>query len=364
MTELNPLNRQTLTLYKEVAIGDTSILTVGKFKKTSIADDNLNGIIGAQMIALSPHTEIVEGVYINVLVEPDIFEDRSADGEENIYEYEIEMDTETIPKPMRGIDSDNTVVPPTKYQESMQKKHPEGNTVAIVSSAELIAWLVALMKANVANRFLQSFCFDKTTDVTVGEGRTFFKIPTKFNNDTLAIANATVIEAGLTGDTTIQLAMTPPEVAFGDETTQFDITNPSGDVYRYTFDGTGTDPNIEDAVTSVQVGDEIHIKTINFNSANNGVFTITGAGDNYFETTNASGVVESDKAIGDGAIQRRRWTDMLSTPITMESGKLSGSGVIDAPNAILLTDGLIRPDIDSVSAIAPLGLLINLEATG
>lgn len=88
--------------------------------------------------------------------------------------------------------------------------------------------------------------------------------------------------------------------AIGDATTQFDITNPGGTTYRYTYDGTGTDPAITAA--KYPVGMKLHIAAQNFNAANNGLFTVTGSGTNYFEVTNAAGVVESNKTIGTGFI--------------------------------------------------------------
>ncbi len=86
----------------------------------------------------------------------------------------------------------------------------------------------------------------------------------------------------------------------GGSTTQFDITNTSGTTYRYTWDTTGTDPVI--SATTVPVGTYVLIGAQNFNSANNGLFVVTGSGTNYFEVTNASGVVESNKTIGTGYI--------------------------------------------------------------
>ena len=88
--------------------------------------------------------------------------------------------------------------------------------------------------------------------------------------------------------------------AVGDSTTQFDITNPAGTTFRYTFDGTGTDPLI--TADKYFVGLKLHINAQNFSSANNGLFVVTGSGTNYFEVTNTSGVVESNKTIGTGFI--------------------------------------------------------------
>lgn len=89
-------------------------------------------------------------------------------------------------------------------------------------------------------------------------------------------------------------------VTFGGSTTQFDITNPSGNTFRYTFDGTGTDPLISAA--TVPTGTLMTINAQNFAAGNNGVFTVTASGTNYFEVTNAVGVAENNKTIGTGSI--------------------------------------------------------------
>ncbi len=90
-------------------------------------------------------------------------------------------------------------------------------------------------------------------------------------------------------------------ITIGDLTTQFDITNTSGTTFRYTYDGTGTNPNI---LTYVFVGKVVDISdlTVNFSAGNRGVFTVTGVDTNYFEVTNSLGVVESNKTIGTGSI--------------------------------------------------------------
>ncbi len=89
----------------------------------------------------------------------------------------------------------------------------------------------------------------------------------------------------------------------GSSTTRFDITNTSGSTYRYTFDGTGTDPNF--SAVNNPVGSLIYFNCQNFNSANNGLFLVTGSGSNYVEVTNASGVAEVDKTVGTGNLQRQ-----------------------------------------------------------
>lgn len=95
----------------------------------------------------------------------------------------------------------------------------------------------------------------------------------------------------------------------GDSTTRFDITNPSGTTFRYTFDGTGTNPTINS--TTFPTGAFVNINSGNFNAANNGLFTITASDTNYFEVTNASGVAENDKTLGTAnsfLIAGTKWT--------------------------------------------------------
>jgi len=93
----------------------------------------------------------------------------------------------------------------------------------------------------------------------------------------------------------------------GDFTTQFDITNPSGTTFRYTYDGSGTDPVINS--TTVPSGTTLIIQGQNFASGNKGTFVTTGVGPNYFEITNVSGVAEINKAIGSGyIIKNQTWT--------------------------------------------------------
>lgn len=88
--------------------------------------------------------------------------------------------------------------------------------------------------------------------------------------------------------------------SYGDTSSQFDITNPSGDTYRYIYDGNGTNANID--THTMIIGQKINITAGNFAAGNQGTFVITNVGANFFEVTNASGVVESNKSIGSGAI--------------------------------------------------------------
>jgi len=104
-------------------------------------------------------------------------------------------------------------------------------------------------------------------------------------------------------------------LSLGDSTTQFDITNPSGTTFRYTYDTTGTDPEI---LLRVRVGMILVIAAENFNAGNNGTFEVTAVGANYFEVTNASGVAESNKTIGSGSIkQKTKFAHSESAKVTV-----------------------------------------------
>lgn len=101
--------------------------------------------------------------------------------------------------------------------------------------------------------------------------------------------------------------------SLGSVTTRFDVSNPAGTTFRYTYDGTGTDPGIS-AVT-VPTGSRISIYAVaTFSAGNLGTFTVTGSGANYFEVTNASGVVEVDKTLDDGYLYLLQTTTTWTKP--------------------------------------------------
>lgn len=91
-----------------------------------------------------------------------------------------------------------------------------------------------------------------------------------------------------------------PASPIGDSTTQFTITNTSGNTYRYTYTGTGTNPNINSG--TFPIGTPVDLQGQNFNSNNKGFFIVTNVGSNFIEVTNASGVAEASKTIGNGYI--------------------------------------------------------------
>ena len=99
---------------------------------------------------------------------------------------------------------------------------------------------------------------------------------------------------------TLVLAMPTRKIYFniGLEATQFDISNPSGTTFRYTDDLSAARSGI--TATTVPIGTILNINVAAFANGNRGTFTVTGSGANYFEVTNAAGVVEINKLIGSG----------------------------------------------------------------
>ena len=128
---------------------------------------------------------------------------------------------------------------------------------------------------------------------------------------------------------------------WGDATSQFNITNPVGTTFRYTYDGTGTDPLI--TALTFPVGTQVIINGyVGFgawNALNTGYFTVTGSGTDYFEINNGSGVVESNKVIGSNGYLRSITPQVYTKPaglnyITVETvggGAAGVSGVGGGP---------------------------------
>ncbi len=121
----------------------------------------------------------------------------------------------------------------------------------------------------------------------------FYRVSTVSGITTVYYLNNSAVWTALTGSGTTLFNL-------GDSTTQFDITNPSGTTFRYTYDTTGTDPDID---AHLRIGSEVVIAAQNFTAVNNGTFTVTGVSANYFDITNDSGLAENNKTIGTGSIK-------------------------------------------------------------
>lgn len=134
MAEIRPLSAQKILLANQVLIGDTYILTTGKFTRSSDG----SGDIGPQIVALTPFDDYRnERAYIDQSTEPERVQEKPAgkNGEDlSTYRYDFVLDDDG--NPIRGIDTDNDDTPPTSYQESMQRKHFATEAVILGSSVE------------------------------------------------------------------------------------------------------------------------------------------------------------------------------------------------------------------------------------
>jgi len=259
----NPLNLQFYPLWKRVKTTDTTFQTQGRFQKTSSGATNPYQV-GKQMFVFNygnRSQSSMELFYMNVSSNPTLI-----DSTNGVYEYNIgSID-------YRGVDSDNTDTPPTKYQSANIKNHEAGALVAIVNAAEYWQQISDEVADTINDKVLQGFLFDATTDVSVGDGRMYFSIPAKFNSHNLTRVYAKVFTAGTTGTTDIQIY------------------------------------NVTDSV------------------------------------------------------------DMLSTKLTIDSGETGSDtaatpAVIDTAHDDVVTNDLLRIDIDAVSTTAPKGLIVVLEFT-
>jgi uncharacterized phage protein gp47/JayE len=99
---------------------------------------------------------------------------------------------------------------------------------------------------------------------------------------------------GLATDMTVYLASGVQRLGSTyDSTTQFDVSSPSSNVWRYTWNGTGSAPNFTSA--NIQPGDIVNIAvTSNFAADNTGIFQIVDVSNNYFDITAFDGVTQNN----------------------------------------------------------------------
>jgi len=125
------------------------------------------------------------------------------------------------------------------------------------------------------------------------------------------VASFPNIAAGKTTFTNVRL--------LGDTTSEFTITNIEANVFRYTWNGNGTDPLISKYIA---LSDTIFYHSTIGNSDNNGVFTVIAIGTNYFEVSNATpGVAEANKALGRGKLEVSRDGFILGVDASDELSK-------------------------------------------
>jgi hypothetical protein len=93
----------------------------------------------------------------------------------------------------------------------------------------------------------------------------------------------------------VSLASSVSEIGGWSNTSQFNITNTSGNTWRYTWNGTGTAPNFTGSIpTPIAAGDIVTVSGSEWASDNRGTFRVTNVTSTYFEVTNPSGSVQSN----------------------------------------------------------------------
>lgn len=179
----------------------------------------------------------------------------------------------------------NTIVAPN-VSKKQEMTHAENVRSDIIGSVERRKGFARLGDVIAATKNYTIFFFENTTN------RGMYRVSSVAAATNIYYLNGSNAWTALTGlgARTLQL---------GDSTSQFDITNPSGSTFRYTWDTTGTNPLIQN---KVRVGTTLVIAAQNFVAGNNGTFVVTATTSTSFDVTNASGVVESNKTIGTGSI--------------------------------------------------------------
>ena len=230
MTIITPLNLQILTLAQDFKPGDTTFRTIGRFTKTSIATV-AKYLIGKQFVCFTPFGNGAELGYVDITAQPAL-----VSGTTNTYEYPITT---------RGIDTDNVSIPPTLYSSVNEKTHRGQQTqVAIVIDSAQFMSLVDLFGTLSTTAVFSLFCFDDTTDVTVGDGRMYFSIPSSLNTCSLVRAYARVVTAAVD---MLSTKITIDSTGTGSDTaavpTVIDVDNDdvvTNDLIRVDIDATST----------------------------------------------------------------------------------------------------------------------------
>ena len=93
-----------------------------------------------------------------------------------------------------------------------------------------------------------------------------------------------------------------------------------------TFSACGTDPEIG---KNIQVNSQVVINAENFTAANNGTFTVTAFDTNWFEVVNVSGVAESNKTLGTGSLTVGRNNSVLLGEFGSETSEIVTVSSVD-----------------------------------
>lgn len=131
------------------------------------------------------------------------------------------------------------------------------------------------------------------SSVTLGPTGNQVRVGIDYPTGPNAALNSQVSD-GVYTDIIIYLSSGPQRLGGAwDPTTQFDITNPSTNVWQYTWNGIGTSPNFTGA--GVAAGDVVYISgNESFAPDNTGTFQVVSVTSTYFQVTNFFGVAQNN----------------------------------------------------------------------
>lgn len=204
ISDIKPLDLQILDLAEDLNPGDTSFRTIGRFEASSESTDaaKYGTAIGKQFLAFSPFTANAELTFVEIATEPTLVE-----GTTNTYEYSIANGELTTF--VRGVDTDDDVIPPTDNSEREKKHNGQQSKVAMTVGRGLFVNLInAFTTAAEASlvKYAQVQLFDKTANFAVVDGRAYFIVPAGYNSHDLTDVKLFITgAAGETGTTDVQI---------------------------------------------------------------------------------------------------------------------------------------------------------------
>src|SRR3990167_6489687 len=203
---------------------------------------------------------------------------------------------------IKGLDSNQTGL-------SANTVYYASNTAGALSSSAgtkevTIGVALSTTSINFDPRYNQKITEDEQDALSGGSG---FGTPSATNKYLTEDYNFSV------GDLPVVRTYTASTTTLGGATSQFDITNPAGSTFRYTWDGTGTDPGITAGTVPTNTKLVFYAQNLTGGDTNNNrSFIVTGSGANYFEVTNTSGVAANNAIIGTGGylklVTAQTWT--------------------------------------------------------
>lgn len=146
-----------------------------------------------------------------------------------------------------------------------------------------------------------------------------------------------------------------------DNTTYFDVTNPIGNTWRYTYNTVGTAPQFN--LAGIQTGDIVNISSNStFNALNQGSFKVTAITATYFEITNYFGVAETNKNFTSSADLKFFPLDTFDAAglVTWINGNLTN--YISAENLDIGSGSILNSTLDETSGSQSYYQLVDGEA--